>query len=142
VNDHSFLGASQLATLIRNREISSRELLEHYLSRIEALNPKLNAVVTLDTDRARKRADAADLALARGESWGPLHGLPITVKDTFQTAGVRTTAGARGFSDHVPISDAVSVARLKAAGAALMGKNQHAAVRVRRPVLQQRLRHY
>ncbi len=122
MNDHSFLGASQLATLIRNREISSRELLEHYLSRIEVLNSKLNAVVTLDTERARKRANAADQALARGESWGPLHGLPITVKDTFETAGVRTTAGARAFSEHVPTSDAVSVARLKAAGAVLIGK--------------------
>lgn len=122
MNDLSFRGASELANLIRNREISSRELLEHYLSRIEVLNSKLNAVVTLDAERARKRADAADEALARGESWGPLHGLPITVKDTFETAGVRTTAGARGFSEYVPISDAVSVARLRAAGAVLMGK--------------------
>jgi amidase len=118
----AFRAACELTNLIRKREISSRELLEHYLTRIEEFNPKLNAVVTIDADRARERADAADQALARGESWGPLHGLPITVKDTFETAGVSTTAGARRFSEYVSMTDAVSVARLQAAGAVLMGK--------------------
>lgn len=122
MDDLAFRGASELTNLIRNREISSRELLDHYLSRIEEFNPKLNAVVTLDADRARKRADEADQALARGESWGPLHGLPITVKDVFETDGIRTTAGAPKFSAYVPTVDAVSVARLKAAGAVLAGK--------------------
>src|SRR5579862_5378670 len=91
MDDLVFRGAADLAEAIRNREISSRELLDCYLNRIDRLNPKLNAIVTIDTDRARKRADQADNALARGESWGPLHGLPITVKDTFETAGIRTT---------------------------------------------------
>ncbi len=122
MSDLSFRTACELLNLIRKREISSRDLLEHYLARIERFNPRLNAVVTIDAERARKRADAADQALARGESWGPLHGLPITVKDTFETAGLRTTAGARGLSEHVPGTDAVPVARLQAAGAVLMGK--------------------
>lgn len=81
MSDLAYRGASDLTRLIGKREISSRELLDHYLARIDELNPKLNAVVTLDTERACKRADAADQALARGESWEPLHGLPITVKD-------------------------------------------------------------
>lgn len=123
MSDLSLRGACELAALIRKREISSRELTDHYLSRIDELNPKLNAVVTLDSDRARKRAGEADKALARGESWGPLHGLPITVKDTFETAGIRTTAGAPMLSGHVPNADAVSVARLRAAGAVLLGKS-------------------
>jgi amidase len=122
MSELSFRGACELTALIRKREISSRELTDHYLSRIDELNPKLNAVVTLDSDRARKRASDADRALARGESWGPLHGLPITVKDTFETAGIRTTAGAPVLSGHVPTADAVSVARLQAAGAVLLGK--------------------
>ncbi len=115
-------GASELTNLIRKREISSRELLDRYISRIEEFNPKLNAIVTLDTDRARKHADEADQALARGDSWGPLHGLPITVKDLFETAGIRTTCGAPMASGYIPTTDAVSVARLKAAGAVLIGK--------------------
>ena len=96
MSDLAFRGASELTNLIRKRKISSRELLDHYLARIDELNPKLNAVVTLDRERARKRADAADQALARDEHWGPLHGLPITVKDVFETAGIRTdgTIGA------------------------------------------------
>jgi amidase len=122
MSDLAYHGASELTNLIRKREISSRELLDHYLARIDELNPKLNAVVTLDTERARKRAAEADEALVRGQSWGPLHGLPITVKDLFETAGIRTTAGALGFSGHIPTIDAVAVSRLQAAGAIVMGK--------------------
>jgi amidase len=122
MDDSAFRGAAQLAGAIATRKVSSRELLDDYLARIDKINPALNAVVTLDTERARKRADEADRALARGESWGPLHGLPITVKDVFETAGIRTTAGAPAFSAHVPKADAIAVARLQAAGAVLMGK--------------------
>jgi amidase len=122
MDDLAFRGAAELVESIRNHKISSRELLDHYLARVEKLNPQLNAIVTLDTDRARKRADAADAALAHGENWGPLHGLPITVKDTIETAGIRTTAGAPVLSRHVPATDAVSVARLLAAGAVIFGK--------------------
>jgi len=120
--DIAFRSALELAVAIRNREVSSRELLEHYLRRIERHNPAINAIVTLDVERARAQADAADAALARGESLGPLHGLPITVKDTVETAGLRTTAGAPLHAEHVPAQDAPAVARLKAAGAIVFGK--------------------
>ncbi len=114
--------AGELTAAIRNREISSRELLDHLLERVERLNPRINAVITLDVERARERADAADAALARGESWGPLHGLPITVKDCFETAGLRTTCSAPQLADHVPERNAIAVERLLAAGAVLFGK--------------------
>ncbi len=120
--DLAFRRAVDLAAAIRSREVSSVELLDHYLARIERLNPKLNAVVTLDVERARKRAAAADRALAREEVWGPLHGVPMTVKDTFEVAGLRTTAGAPVLAEHVPATDAVTVARLLAEGAVIFGK--------------------
>jgi len=122
VADLVFSDATELADLIRKRKISSRELLDQYLAQVERSNPKLNAIVTFDLERARKRAGEADHALAHGEDWGPLHGVPITVKDTLETEGIRTTAGAPVLSGHMPTSDAVSVARLKAAGAILFGK--------------------
>ena len=103
-------------------EVSSRELLDLYLSRVEAADPALNAVVTLDAERARGLAAAADEARARGEASGALHGLPITLKDTIETEGLRTTAGAPWLTGHVPDRDATAVARLKAAGAIVFGK--------------------
>jgi amidase len=118
----AFESATALTAAIRSRQIGSRELLENYLRRIERLNPKINAVVTLDVERARRRADAADAALARGESWGALHGLPITIKDSIETAGIRTTSGAPVHAEHVPAKDAVAVERLIAAGAVVFGK--------------------
>ena len=120
--DLVFSDATELADLICKRKFSSRELLDQYQAQVERTNPKLNAIITFDFERARKRASEADQALARGENWGPLHGVPITVKDTLETEGIRTTAGAPQLSGHVPTSDAVSVARLKAAGAILFGK--------------------
>lgn len=120
--DIAFRSALELVIAIRNREISSRELLEHYLKRIERYNPAINAIVTLDVERARQQAEDADAALARGDNLGPLHGLPITIKDTIETAGLRTTAGAPIHSAHVPMHDAPAVARLKAAGAIVFGK--------------------
>ncbi len=122
MTDIAFRSATALVAAIRNREVSSRELLEYYLKRVERHNPKINAIVTLDVDRARQQADAADAALKRGDNLGPLHGLPMTIKDTFETAGVRTTAGAPVHADHVPTHDASTVARLKAAGAVVFGK--------------------
>lgn len=123
MTDLGFHAASELAALIRRREMSSRELLDHYVARIERYNPRLNAVVTLDVERARARADAADAALARGETWGPLHGLPITIKDTIETAGLRTTAGSPDLADRVPAADAPAVRRLVDAGAVVFGKS-------------------
>ncbi len=114
--------ATALAAALRARTLSSRELLDLLLGRVEALNPAINAVVTLDVDRARDAAAHADEAAARGEWLGPLHGLPVTIKDAIETAGLRSTGGARELMNHVPAADAPSVARLKAAGALVFGK--------------------
>ncbi|MFD5425027.1 amidase family protein [Streptomyces sp. NPDC127084] len=112
----------QLAAL-RRRTITSRALLEQYLRHIDATNPALNAVVTLDADAARAAADAADRHLARtGKPLGALHGLPLTVKDALETKDLRTACGSPELSAHVPDRDADSVARLRAAGAVIVGK--------------------
>jgi amidase len=121
MSDIALQPAHALAAAIQRRDISSRELLEHYLQRVARLNPPLNAVVTLDADAARRTADAADAALARGEVIGPLHGVPMTIKDTYQTAGMRTTCGLKAW-DHVPEHDADAVQRLRGAGAVIFGK--------------------
>jgi amidase len=117
-----FASALAAARAVRRGDISSVELTTHLLGRIQQFNPKLNAIVTLTAESALERARAADDARARGEWWGPFHGVPCTIKDTFQTAGVRTTAGSPLFADHVPKSDARVVARLRAAGAVILGK--------------------
>lgn len=102
--------------------MSSREAVEASLARIAQVNPALNAVVVLDATRARAAADAADAAVARGDAMGPLHGVPITVKDSFDTAGLVTTWGTPGRRAFVPAEDATAVARLRAAGAIVLGK--------------------
>jgi amidase len=114
--------ATELATLVRGREISARDLLEAHLARIDRLNPGINAIVTLDADRARAAADAADIALAEGRVLGPLHGLPVAHKDTHATGGMRTTWGSPLHADTVPAQDELVVARLKDAGAIRVGK--------------------
>jgi amidase len=121
MSDIALQPAHALAEAIRRRDVSSRELLDLYLARVDALNPPLNAVVTLDPDGARTAADAADAALARGDDVGPLHGVPMTVKDTYLTAGMRTTCGLPAW-DHVPDHDADAVGRLRRAGAVIFGK--------------------
>src|SRR5438128_8325295 len=108
--------ATKLAELIRRREVSPIEIVEAHLSRIEALNPSLNAIVTLAPD-AIDRAREAEAAVIRGDDLGALHGVPITIKDTIDTAGLRTTSGTALRTDHIPDKDAGAVARLKAAGA-------------------------
>ena len=102
--------------------VSPSELLEELLSRIHRWNGQVNAIVTLDGEGARARARAADRALAKGDPVGALHGIPITVKDTIDTAGIRTTAGSPAFRDRVPDEDALPVARLKGAGVNIFGK--------------------
>src|SRR5256885_14911889 len=92
------------------------------LDRIARSNPKINAIVTLAGDAALARARAADEARARGEWWGPFHGVPCTIKDTYEVAGVRTTAGIPALADHIPPRDAAVVERLKRAGAVILGK--------------------
>ncbi|OKI02154.1 amidase [Streptomyces sp. CB02923] len=115
--------AREQVAALRRRDISSRDLLEQYLRHIAKANPDINAVVTLDADAARAAADAADRHLAEtGEPLGPLHGLPMTVKDALETKGIRTTSGSPGLSGHVPGRDADAVALLRAAGAVIMGK--------------------
>ena len=113
--------AGDLVTALAKREISARELLDFTIARIEALDAKLNAVVVRDFDRARAAADAADTALARGER-RPLLGVPMTVKEQFNVAGLPTTWGDPKFKDWRPDADALAVARLKAAGAIIIGK--------------------
>ena len=115
------LSAARAAELIRVRELSPVELVGAYLRRLESLNPRLNAVVTLASD-VLKLARKAEAAVARGESLGPLHGVPLTVKDTIDVRGVRTTRGSRVDVERVPGEDATAVARLRAAGAIILGK--------------------
>jgi amidase len=117
-----FQSATAMARAIRDRQISSEEVVDACLRRISAVNPQLNAVVQLPADAALQQARAADAAIARREIIGPLHGVPMTIKDTFDTAGVISTAGTLGRSAFVPTEDAVAVARLRAAGAILIGK--------------------
>ena len=114
--------ARHQAEAVRRRDISARELLELHLARIAERNPELNAIVSLDVDRAREGAAAADDHLARGYPVGPLHGLPFAVKDTHAAAGWRTTYGSPLFADHVPDHDDLIVERIRRAGAVLIGK--------------------
>lgn len=108
--------------MIRLRQVSAVEVLDEHLAQIARHNPALNAIVTLDEERSRARAQEADAALARGECWGPLHGMPVTIKDSLETAGLRTTAGHPPLAGYVPSQDAPTVARLRAAGAIILGK--------------------
>ncbi|HEX8188329.1 MAG TPA: amidase, partial [Pyrinomonadaceae bacterium] len=115
------LSATELARLIRSREVSPVEVVEAYLRRIGDVNPTLNAVVTLAPD-ALERARAAEAAVAAGEELGALHGVPVTLKDTVDVRGLRTTYGSRVCAGHVPGEDAPAVGRLRAAGAVVLGK--------------------
>jgi Asp-tRNA(Asn)/Glu-tRNA(Gln) amidotransferase A subunit family amidase len=115
------IDATELALRIRRREISPVEALAEHRDRTERLNPRLNAIVTEAAD-AEERAREAEAAVQRGDELGPLHGVPFTVKDTFDTAGVRTTRGSRLFAEHMPQRDATVVARARAAGGIFLGK--------------------
>ena len=118
----AFAPAHELARAIREREVSSVEVLEAHLYRISRHNPALNAIVTLDEGQAHRRAKEADAALAREEPWGPLHGVPVTIKDAFETEGLRTTSGYKPLANYVPERDATVVVRLRSAGAVILGK--------------------
>jgi amidase len=120
--DADYATGSDLTRALADREVSSRELLEHLVARIDRLDPALNAVVATDLERAWAEADAADQRRAAGGSNGPLHGLPMTVKDVWETEGLVTTSGAPELREHVPHADAIAVARLRAAGAIIFGK--------------------
>ncbi|HYL59326.1 MAG TPA: amidase [Candidatus Acidoferrales bacterium] len=122
MSDLAYSSAIAIAEKIRNREVSSREAVDFFLARVEALDKPINSVVTIDADRARREADEADAALARGEIRGPLHGVPMTIKDSFQTQGMRTTSGAPELAKFIPEEDAWPVASLRKAGAVIFGK--------------------
>jgi amidase len=116
---------TRLAELIRGGEASPVEVVQAHLDRIDKVNPQLNAIVTLAPD-AIEKAREAEAAVARGDTLGPLHGVPLTVKDTIETAGLRTTSGSVLRAEFVPTRDASAVTRLKAAGAIILGKTNTA----------------
>ncbi|MDE0512344.1 MAG: amidase [Gammaproteobacteria bacterium] len=118
----AFLSANELARKIRDREISSLELTDHYIKRIEQLDGSINAVVVRDFDRALAAAAKADKELARGNIAGPLHGVPVTVKEAFNIAGLATNWGVPGLRDNIADADAEAVRRLRQSGAVFMGK--------------------
>jgi len=120
--DYALLPAHQLLAHLANGTVSSRELLELFLSRTDRWNVHLNSVVDQDVEAARRRADAADHARARGERWGALHGLPMTIKDTYAVAGMPCTAGAPQYKDNRPLEHARAVQQLVDAGAIVFGK--------------------
>ena len=122
MTDIAFKSAKQLASLIRRRKIGCAELLDHYLKRVERFNPQLNAIIATDIPRAKKRAHAADRALAKGEVWGPLHGVPMTVKESHDVAGLPTTWGAPQNKDNIAPEDGLTVKRWTDAGVTLFGK--------------------
>ncbi|MBM3935146.1 MAG: amidase [SAR202 cluster bacterium] len=121
VNEIVYMDAAETAERIRAKDVSPVEVARAHLERIESVNPKLNAIVT-HAPGVEERAREAEAAIMRGEVWGPLHGVPYTIKDCVDTAGIRTTQGSRLFADNVPSEDATVVKRLKAAGGIMLGK--------------------
>ena len=120
--DLAFTPAHELAKLVAEKKLSPVELTELYLRRIAELNPKLNAYLTVAADEAMASARAAEQAVADGEVLGPLHGVPVAIKDLEMTAGIRTTFGSLLFDDHVPDSDSGVVERVRSSGAVIIGK--------------------
>src|SRR2546421_10640815 len=120
--DVPFRSARQLAADIRKKKIGALELLDLYIARVEKYDDALNAVVVRDFARARTRARAADRALARRAAWGPLHGVPVTIKESYDVAGLPTTWGVPTYKTNVATRNAVVVDRLLGAGAVLFGK--------------------
>ncbi len=121
-SDLCYATATELARRIRNRDISSAEVTEAFLARIAAHNSKLNAIVHLFETEARSRAKEADEALARGQSWGPLHGVPVTIKEMFLIANTPSTLNSKRLKNFIASEDGVLVKRIKAAGAVILGK--------------------
>ena len=122
VTELCFKEATELARLIREKQVSCLEVMQAHLAQIERVNPRFNAIVTLLPERALEGARAADAAIARKATLGPLHGLPIAHKDLVPTKGIRTTYGSPIYANHVPDEDALIVQRLRAAGAITIGK--------------------
>ena len=122
MDEFAFQSAVNLVKAIQDKKISSSELLELYIERYERFNPRINAIVETDFEAARARARQADEALANGENWGPLHGLPMTIKDYINVIGLHTTYGSPIFKDYLPTSNADAVQPLIDAGAIIFGK--------------------
>jgi len=122
MGDWAFKSAVELAASIQSKEVGCLELLDYFLARVERFNPALNAIVVHDTERARARAQEADEALAQGVSWGPLHGVPMTIKESYNIEGTPTTYGRPDMKDNIAPEDALAVQRLKGAGVVLFGK--------------------
>ena len=120
MDDLIYSSATVLAQMIRDWKVSSVEVIEAHIERIEAVNPKLNAVVQLGTEAALNRAREADEALARGESWGPLHGVPLTTKDAVEISGVVSASGTKGRASYVAALDATVITRLQGAGGIML----------------------
>lgn len=118
----AYVSATELARQIKNKEVSPVEVVDQLLTRIELINPKINAFCTIVADQARTDAKKAENQVMRGDELGPLHGVPIGIKDLTHTAGIRTTLGSLLFKDFVPKADAVLVRRVKKAGAIILGK--------------------
>src|SRR6266404_6852031 len=121
-DDLAFTSAAELAALIAQRVVSPVEIVDIVLDRIEKTQPTLNAFITVCADDARTAAKGAEAAVMRGDTLGPLHGVPFAVKDLVNTKGVRTTFGSVALAENVPSADSPAVARLKTAGAILVGK--------------------
>ena len=122
MSDLHFKSARQLASDIRRGKVSAVEVLDAFLARVDRFNPTLNAIVAMDREGARRRAKQADAALRKGKPWGPLHGVPMTIKESYDVVGLPTTWGLPALKDHVPPRPAVAVDRLLAAGVVLFGK--------------------
>lgn len=121
-DDLCFLPATELSAMIRDKQVSATEATEAVLGRIADVEPKINSFITVCADEALADARAADAALARGDDVGPLHGVPLGVKDLLNTKGVKTTFASHAYADNIPDHDCVAMARLRAAGAILVGK--------------------
>ena len=128
-DDIPFLSTAELSRLIETREISPVEATECYLKRIDDLDFKFNAYLTVCRNQALQAAREAESAIARGNYLGPMHGIPVAVKDQIWTRGIRTTGGSRILADFVPEEDATVIANLKKAGARYPGQDQHDRVR-------------
>ena len=122
VTELCFLSATEMAAAVKKKKLSPVEIVDALLARIDKVNPKVNAYCTVVPEMARGAAKKAETEVMRGEKVGPLHGVPVSIKDLTITAGIRTTWGSKIYEHFVPEEDALSVQRLKAAGAILMGK--------------------
>ncbi len=134
----------QLAKRLNTGDLSALELLDYFLGRVGRFNPELNAIIELQEEEARARAIAADKALARerGRPLGPFHGVPMTIKESFDVAGMHTTRGNPAFKDHIATTDALAVSRLRKAGANIFGKTNVPFGSGRLSILQRHLRHH